>query len=134
MISATGARRPRARRGDYAWAYYTPSSPFSPVAVRSKSCTTATTKITTANNVVLCARTGTNAYLANAGTGNVLLIGNATGNDQLVGSSAGGETWIISGTSGANAINGNNGTGYIQERGDTNDTVINASSYTVAAS
>jgi hypothetical protein len=99
-----------------------------------KSCTTAATKVTTGNKVVLCARGETNAYLANAGTGNVLLIGNTSGNDQLVGSSAGGETWIIGGTSGANTINGNNGTGYIQERGDTSDTVINASGYTVAAS
>jgi hypothetical protein len=99
-----------------------------------KSCATATTKTTTGNNVVVCAKAGTNAFLANGGTGKVLLIGNATGNDQLVGSSAGGETWIIGGTAGTNAINGNNGTGYIQERGDTSDTLINAGSYTVAAS
>jgi hypothetical protein len=83
--------------------------------------------------VVLCAKPGTNASLANGGSGHVLLIGNTTGNDHLIGSSSG-ETWIISGTQGANAINGNNGTGYIQERGDTSDTLINASNYTVAAS
>ena len=98
-----------------------------------KTCTTAATKITTGNNVVLCAKPGTNASLANGGSGHVLLIGNATGNDHLIGSSSG-ETWIISGTQGANAINGNNGTGYIQERGDTSDRLINASGYTVAAS
>jgi hypothetical protein len=34
---------------------------------------------------------------------------------------------------GANVINGRNGTGLIQERSDTSDTVVNASSYTVAA-
>lgn len=101
---------------------------------KAKTCTSYVNHTATGNNVVLCAKGETNAYLANGGTGNVLLIGNATGNDDLVGSTLGGETWIIGGTSGNNNINGNNGTGYIQERGDTNDTVINATDYTVAAS
>ena len=132
-----------AASGPSSWNFGTGSSvsadaDFFPWATNSllthqKTCTTAATKITTGNNVVLCAKPGTNASLANGGSGHVLLIGNATGNDHLIGSSSG-ETWIISGTQGANAINGNNGTGYIQERGDTSDTLINASGYTVAAS
>jgi hypothetical protein len=97
-----------------------------------ETCTTGTTLTTTLNQVVLCATAGTsNAFLANNGSGKVLLLGNS-GNDQLVGSSSGGETWIIGGTPGSNAINGNNGTGFIEERGDTSDTVILASGYTVA--
>jgi hypothetical protein len=134
-----------AASGPSAWSFGTGSSvsadvDFFPWATNAllthhKSCATAATKITTGNGVVLCAKAGTNAYLANAGSGHVLLIGNTnTGNDQLVGSSAGGETWIIGNTSGANAINGNNGTGYIQERGDPNDTLTGTGGYTVAAS
>jgi hypothetical protein len=83
---------------------------------------------------VICAVTATSsAYLANAGGGNVLIIGNK-GNDQLVGSAvAGSETWIIGGTPGSNVINENGGTGFLQERGNT-DTINNSSSrYTVAA-
>jgi hypothetical protein len=96
------------------------------------ACTTGLSQTTTNNDAVLCAKPGTgNAFLANSGSGKVLLIGN-NGNDQLVGSASGGETWIIAGTVGSNVINGNNGTGYIQPRGNTHDTVINASSYTVA--
>ena len=89
---------------------------------------------TSSTDIVLCAKKGTaNNYLANTGSGSVLLVGNA-GSDQLIGSSTG-ETWIVghAGT-GNNVINGNNGTGFIQERGDTNDTVLNASGYTVAPS
>jgi hypothetical protein len=96
-----------------------------------KTCTTATTKITTGNNVVLCATPGKNATLDNGGTGDVLLLGN-NNNDHLIGSGSG-ETWIIGGTAGTNVINGNNGTGFIQERGDTHDTLIGTSGYTVAA-
>ena len=44
----------------------------------------------------------------------------------------GGETWIISGKPGANAINGKGGTGFIQKRGDANDTITNAANYTKA--
>ena len=32
-----------------------------------------------------------------------------------------------------NVINENGGTGFLQERGDTNDTIINSGTYTVAA-
>ncbi len=103
---------------------------------KAKTCTTSANHTATGNDVVLCAKGETNAYLANGGTGNVLLIGNASGNDNLVGSALGGETWIIGGASGSNTINGNSssgGHGFIQERGDTNDTLVNASSnYTVA--
>jgi Ca2+-binding RTX toxin-like protein len=86
------------------------------------------------NNVVICATSGTaSAYLANGGSGNVLIIGNK-GNDQLVGSAVGGsETWIIGGTPGNNVINENDGDGFLQERGNTNDSVINPGSYTTAA-
>jgi hypothetical protein len=81
---------------------------------------------------VICATAGTgNAFLSSGGF-NALLIGNK-GNDQLNGASTG-EAWIIGGLGGSNVINGNNGSGFIQERGNTNDTVINASGYTVAAS
>jgi hypothetical protein len=132
-----------AASGPSLWSFGTGSSVsadvnFVPWATNSslthqRNCTYATTKITTSNNVVICAKVGTtDASLVNAGSGHVLFIGNA-GNDDLVGSS-GGETWIISGTVGANTINGNSGTGYIQERGDTSDTVTNASNYTVAPS
>jgi hypothetical protein len=98
-----------------------------------ETCTTGNNHTATGNNVVLCAANGTApAYLANGGTGNVLLIGNK-GNDQLVGS-ASGETWIIGAAgNGSNVINGNGGSGYIQERGDSNDTLIGTSGYTVAA-
>jgi hypothetical protein len=97
------------------------------------TCTTGLNETTTSNDVVLCAKAGTgNAYLANSGPGNVLLIGNK-GNDQLAGSSAGGETWIIGGNPGHNAVNGNGGTGYIQLRGNPNDTLTNAAGYTVAS-
>jgi hypothetical protein len=96
--------------------------------------TTSTSKTTTGSNVVLCAKAGSyNVYLANGGSNSVLLIGNNNGNDTLVGSSTG-ETWIIGGLHGNNTINGSNGTGYIQERGDPNDTLINDSGYTVAPS
>ena len=62
----------------------------------------------------------------------MLLIGNS-GNDQLVGTTAaGGETWIISGKPGTNAINGKGGTGFIQKRGNANDTITNAANYTKA--
>ena len=82
---------------------------------------------------MLCAPGGTaNSSLENNGTGIVLLIGN-NGNDHLNGSSTG-TTYIIGGVSGSNVINGRNGTGFIQERGDGHDTLINAGSYTVAAS
>jgi hypothetical protein len=46
--------------------------------------------------------------------------------------SATSETRIIGGTGGSNAINGKGGTGFIQKRGDHNDTVVNASKYTIA--
>ncbi len=99
----------------------------------TQTCKSGTTVHSTANDQVLCAKTGTaNAFLANNGTGNVLLIGNA-GNDQLVGTTAAkGETWIISGTGGANAINGKGGVGFIQKRGDAHDTITNAANYTKA--
>jgi hypothetical protein len=75
---------------------------------------------------VICATSGTaSAYLANGGSGNVLIIGNK-GNDQLVGSAVGG-------TPGNNVINENDGDGFLQERGNTNDSVINPGSYTTAA-
>jgi hypothetical protein len=100
-----------------------------------EGCTSGNNHTTSGNDVVLCATTGTApAYLANDGSGNVLLIGNK-GNDQLVGSGvSGSETWIIglAGT-GHNVINENGGTGFLQERGDPNDTIINSGSYTVAA-
>jgi hypothetical protein len=98
-----------------------------------KACTTGNNQTATGNDVVICAVTGTStAYLANSGTGNVLIIGNK-GNDQLVGS-ASGETWIIGGTPGNNVINENGGTGFLQERGNANDTIVNSSvNYTVAA-
>ncbi|MHB1584377.1 MAG: autotransporter outer membrane beta-barrel domain-containing protein [Acidimicrobiales bacterium] len=96
------------------------------------TCTTAASQTTTGNDVVLCARPGTsNAYLANTGSGNVLLLGN-NGNDQLIGSATG-STWIIGGTTGSNLVNGNGGPGYLQERGDPNDTLIGTANYTVAA-
>jgi hypothetical protein len=100
----------------------------------AETCTKGTSETTTGNNVVLCAPGGTaNSFLANSSSGNVLLIGNK-GNDQLNGSSTG-ETWIIGGVGGSNVINGNNATaGFIQERGNTNNTLINDSNYTVAAS
>ena len=95
-------------------------------------CTKGTTVTATGNDQVLCATAGiSNAFLSNSGSNNVLLIGNK-GNDQLNGSSTG-ETWIIGGSPGSNVINGKNGTGFIQERGNASDTVINASGYTVAA-
>jgi hypothetical protein len=94
---------------------------------------TGATQTSTGNDQVLCAPAGnSNAFLSNGGTGNVLLIGNA-GNDQLVGTAAAGsETWIISGKPGANAINGKGGTGFIQRRGDSSDTITNAANYTKA--
>jgi Ca2+-binding RTX toxin-like protein len=98
-----------------------------------EGCTSGNNHTTSGDDVVLCATTGTApAYLANGGSGNVLLIGNK-GNDQLVGSATG-ETWIIglAGT-GHNVIQGNGGTGFIQERGDSNDTLIGTTNYTVAA-
>jgi hypothetical protein len=96
-------------------------------------CTMGTSVTTSSNDVVLCAPSGaSNAFLRNAGTGNVLLIGNK-GNDQLVGSSSG-ETWMIGGNPGHNTFNGSNGTGFIQERGNPNDTLVNTSGYTVAPS
>ena len=99
----------------------------------TETCKSGTTVHSTGNDQVLCATAGTaNAFLANNGTGNVLLIGNS-GNDQLVGTTAAkGETWIISGTSGANAINGRAGVGFIQKRGDAHDTITNAANYTKA--
>ena len=98
-----------------------------------ETCTSGSSVTSTANDQVLCAPAGnSNAFLANGGTGNVLQIGNS-GNDQLVGTNAaGGETWIISGTGGANAINGKGGVGFIQKRGDANDTIVNAANYTKA--
>jgi hypothetical protein len=96
-----------------------------------ETCATGSTETTTGNDVVLCAKAGVNALLANNGAGNVLLIGNKN-NDQLNGS-AGGETWIIGGVGGTNVINGHGGTGFIQERGNTNDTLINTGGYTVTA-
>lgn len=108
--------------------WYTDSAMTTP-----ESCKTGTSVTSDSNDQVLCAPSdGSNAFLANGGTGNVLLIGN-TGNDQLVGTTAaGGETWIISGTGGSNAINGKGGVGFIQRRGDVNDTIINAANYTKA--
>ena len=109
----------------FPWATDATMSSFEP-------CTTGVNLTTVGNDVVLCAKAGTsNAYLANDGPGNVLLIGNS-GNDQLVGSVSNGETWIIAGNPGHNVINGNNGTGYIQLRGNANDTVTNAGTYTIA--
>lgn len=98
-------------------------------------CTTGTTVTATGNDQVLCATAGiSNAFLSNASNFDVLLIGNK-GNDQLVGTSdPSGETWIIGGSPGSNVINGKNGIGFIQERGNASDSVINATSYTVAAS
>jgi hypothetical protein len=97
-------------------------------------CTSGTSVTANANDEVLCAPAGTgNAYLVNGGNFNVLIVGNQ-GNDQLLGHHATGETWIIGGTKGSNVINGRGGTGFIQERGDHKDTVINAASYTKAAS
>jgi hypothetical protein len=97
-----------------------------------ETCTPTLSATTTGNDVVLCAKSGTgNAFLANNGTGNVLLIGNS-GNDQLIGNASGGSTWIIGGSPGSNVINGNNGTGFIELRGNTNDTVLNSSNDTVA--
>jgi hypothetical protein len=97
-----------------------------------ESCSTRNNQTTSDNDVVLCAVTGTStAYLANAGSGNVLLIGNR-GNDQLVGSGAG-ETWIIGGTPGNNVINEEGGTGFLQERGNGNDLIIDSGTYTTAA-
>jgi hypothetical protein len=99
-----------------------------------EACTKGTTVTATATNQVLCATAGTsNAFLSNTGGFNVLLIGNK-GNDQLNGTSGSGETWIIGGVGGSNVINGKNGTGFIQERGNASDSVINATSYTVAVS
>jgi hypothetical protein len=108
--------------------WYTDSAMTTP-----ESCKTGTSVTSDSNDQVLCAPSdGSNAFLANGGTGNVLLVGN-TGNDQLVGTTAaGGETWIISGTGGSNAINGKGGVGFIQRRGDVNDTIINAANYTKA--
>jgi hypothetical protein len=95
-------------------------------------CASGASETTTGNDVVLCGPSdGSNAFLANNGSGNVLLIGN-TGNDQLVGSGVGGETWIISGLHGTNTINGKGGTGFIQKRGNANDTIVNAANYTKA--
>ncbi len=98
-----------------------------------ETCTPSNTQTTTGNDVVLCAKPGTgNAFLANDGSGSVLLIGNG-GNDQLNGSSTG-QTWMIGGRPGTNTFNGNNGTGYIQERGNLHDTLVGTAGYTVAAS
>ena len=98
-----------------------------------EACKTGASVTSDSNDQVLCAPSdGSNAFLANGGTGNVLLIGNS-GNDQLVGTTAaGGETWIISGKPGTNAINGKGGTGFIQKRGNANDTITNAANYTKA--
>lgn len=100
-----------------------------------ETCATGATETTTADDVVLCAKAGVNALLANNGTGHVLLIGNKN-NDQLNGSGAGGETWIIGGVGGTNTINGkatSGGTGFIQERGNANDTLVDTGGYVVAA-
>jgi hypothetical protein len=95
-------------------------------------CTKGTNVASPGPDVVLCATPGTsNAFLQNTGT-DVLLIGNS-GNDQLVGSSTG-ETWMIGGRPGHNTFNGSGGTGYIQERGNPNDTLVNTGGYTVAPS
>jgi len=92
---------------------------------------TGTNLIATGNNAVLCASSGnSNAFLENNGAGSVLLLGN-NGNDQLVGSSVG-ETWVIARNPGANVINGRNGMGFIEERNNPNDTLVNTSGYTVA--
>ena len=83
---------------------------------------------------MLCATLGiSNAFLSNASNFDVLLIGNK-GNDQLVGTSdTSGETWIIGGSPGSNVINGKNGNGFIQERRNAGDSLINVGSgYTVA--
>jgi hypothetical protein len=96
-----------------------------------ETCRKGLSETATANDQVLCATAGTgNAFLSSGGF-NALLIGNK-GNDQLNGSSTS-ETWIIGGVGGTNVMNGENGTGFIQERGNTNDTLINTSGYTVAA-
>jgi hypothetical protein len=96
-------------------------------------CARGNTETTTATDVVLCAETGTtNAFLANDGSGDVLLIGN-NGNDQLDGSNAG-TTWMIAGVKGTNTLNGNNGSGFIEERGNPRDTLVGTAGYTVAAS
>ncbi len=129
-------------RGPSTWSFGTGSSvtadvnffPWStnPGNTAFEPCSTGNNQTTTGNNVVICAVTGTStAYLANAGTGNVLIIGNK-GNDQLIGS-ASGETWIIGGTTGNNLINGNGGIGFIQQRGDSSDTLIGTTNDTVAA-
>lgn len=98
-----------------------------------KTCSQGLTKSTTQNNVVLCAKPGTqHASLSNLGSGHVLLIAN-DGHDTLAGSSSG-ETWIIGSASGVDKINGNDGTGFIQERGNGADTLTGTTNYTVAAS
>ncbi|HSZ28866.1 MAG TPA: hypothetical protein VK784_03800 [Pseudonocardiaceae bacterium] len=86
-----------------------------------EQCTTGASVSSSTNDQVLCAPSGnSNAFLSNGASGNVLEIGNS-GNDQLVGTTAaGGETWIISGT------------GFIQKRGDANDTITNAANYNKA--
>jgi hypothetical protein len=95
-----------------------------------ETCTSGTSVTASSNDEVLCAPTGTaNAFLANNGF-DVLILGNG-GNDQLVGSSTG-ESWIIGGLGGSNIINGKGGVGFIQKRGNRNDSTINASKYTVA--
>ena len=94
-------------------------------------CTKGLSVTATGDNQVLCATAGIgNAFLSSGGF-KALLIGNK-GNDQLNGASTG-EAWIIGGVGGTNVINGHNGTGFVQERGNTNDTLINTSGYTVAA-
>jgi hypothetical protein len=98
-----------------------------------ETCAQGSTETTTGTDVVLCATPGTaNAFLANNGSGDVLLIGN-NGNDQLNGSGTG-VTWMIGGRKGTNTLNGNNGSGFIEERGNPNDTLIGTAGYTVAAS
>ena len=100
----------------------------------TEPCTKGTSVTATATDQVLCATPGiSNAFLSNASNFDVLLIGNK-GNDQLVGTSdTSGETWIIGGSPGSNVINGKNGNGFIQERGNAGDSLINVGSgYTVA--
>lgn len=108
--------------------WYTDSAMTTP-----QTCTTGLSKSTAGNDVVLCAKTGTkHATLSNIGTGDVLLIAN-NGHDALVGSN-GGETWMVGSAKGADHFNGNGGTGYLQERGNANDTQIGTGNYTVASS
>lgn len=141
VVDATGGWW-GATSGPSAWnfgkgASVSPDVDFFPWATNSlktklKACATGLTKSTSQNNVVLCATPGTrHASLANLGSGHVLLIAN-DGPDTLAGSSSG-KTWIIGSATGVDRINGNKGTGYIQERGNTADVLTGTGHYKIAS-